>query len=242
MSKFLTPPVWYDKNGNLNNMLTGEASGNGVAVGPVTTATSKGVAVGYNAGAYNEGVAVGTYSTADNGIAVGTYADADNGIAIGPHAAAYSNGIAVGGSAAEGGIAIGGEAAGNGIAIGGTAAANKVQLGSTGVAYDLTVGNGSGTLGIGSIAFNEMTIASNKITISAPGVYLCCTTYKRNPQDTMFTSNVAICFIKDVAQPASVLTSSNNSCSYVQGTSNKAGAIQAGDGFTIQYCFKIVSL
>ena len=241
MSKFLTPPVWYDKNGNLNNMLTGEASGNGVAVGPVTTATSKGVAVGYNAGAYNEGVAVGTYSTADNGIAVGTYADADNGIAIGPHAAAYSNGIAVGGSAAEGGIAIGGEAAGNGITIGGTAAANKVQLGNTSTAYDLTVGNGSGTLNIGNIAFKAMTIGSNKVSISQSGVYLCCTTYKKNPQEATSTSNVAICFINAVNEPAAVL-SSNNSCSYVQGASTKAGAIQAGDGFTIQYCFKIVSL
>lgn len=233
MSKFLTPPVWYDKNGNLNNMLTGEASGNGVAVGPVTTATSKGVAVGYNAGAYNEGVAVGTYSTADNGIAVGYNADADNGIAIGPHAAAYSNGIAVGGSAAEGGIAIGGEAAGNGIAIGGTAAANKVQLGSTGVAYDLTVGNGSGTLGIGSIAFKHQILSGDVVAIGTSGVYLCCIT------DTGGNSQsyVAICFIDSLNKLASVLSSADV-CYY----SNDNGFIAPKNGYIIKYCFKIVSL
>ena len=247
MSKFLTPPVWYDKNGDLNDMLTGEASENGVAVGSGASATMGGVAVGYNAGADDEGVAIGHNANTRGGIAIGGDAT-EGGVAI--QGTATGNSIAIGGTAAEGGIAIGGAATGNGIAIGGNAAGNEVQLGNTGVAYNLTVGDGSGTLKIGgiagapkigSIAFNEMTIASNKITISAPGVYLCCTTYKKNPQEAISTSNVAICFINAVNEPAAVL-SSNGSCSYVQGTSTKAGAIQAGDGFTIRYCFKIVSL
>ena len=262
MSKFLTPPVWYDKNGDLNDMLTGEASENGVAVGSGASATMGGVAVGYNAGADDEGVAIGHNANTRGGIAIGgdateggvaiqgTVTGTATGAGVAIQGTATGNSIAIGGTAAEGGIAIGGAATGNGIAIGGNAAGNEVQLGNTGVAYNLTVGDGSGTLKIGgiagapkigSIAFNEMTIASNKITISAPGVYLCCTTYKKNPQEAISTSNVAICFINAVNEPAAVL-SSNGSCSYVQGTSTKAGAIQAGDGFTIRYCFKIVSL
>ena len=219
MSKFLTPPVWYDKNGNLNDMLTGAASSDGVAVGSNAGAVMGGVAVGYNSGASNEGVAVGYKATAD-----------DYGIAIGSNVT--SDGY---------GIAIGADATGHGIAIGGTAAANKVQLGSTNTTYDLTVGNGSGTLGIGSISFNYMKIALNKVSISQPGVYLCCTTYKRNPQDATSTSNVAICFINAVNDPAAVL-SSNNSCSYAPGISaGSAGEIIPVDGFTIRYCFKIIS-
>lgn len=265
MSKFLTPPVWYDKNGNLNEMLTGEASGGGVAVGPATIAVSNGVAVGSNAQASGD--------ASSGGVAIGSNADSGNGVAIGPNTVADSHGIAIEGTATGGGIAmrgtstgggiamrgnvtgggiaIGGAATGNGIAIGGNAAANNVQLGSTNTTYDLTVGNGTGTLNIGSIAgtpnigsikFNEMKIASNKVSISQSGVYLCCTTYKRNHQDATSTSNVAICFINAVNDPAAVL-SSNNSCSYAPGTSaGSAGEIIPVDGFTIRYCFKIISL
>ncbi len=222
MSKFLTPPMWYDKNGNLNEMLTGVVSSDGVAVGSNAGAIMGGVAVGYNSGASNEGVAVGYKATAD-----------DYGIAIGSNVT--SDGY---------GIAIGADATGNGIAIGGTAAANKVQLGSTNTTYDLTVGDGSGTLKIGSIAgipkigsiaFNKQRISNNRVGIGSPGVYLCCTT---TGPELSATSDVAICFINDINKPASVLSSSAGSCSYANGTQ----FIMPGTNFTIQYCFKIVSL
>ena len=253
MSKFLTPPVWYDKNGNLNDMLTGEAFDYGVAVGSKASAGRGGVAVGVEASAYEDGVAVGINATAN-----------DYGIAIGSNAT--SDGY---------GIAIGGNSTGGGIAIGGNAAANKVQLGSTNTTYDLTVGNGNGTINgvrfgeergviqigdmnteyklnigngggnltiggitgtpkIGSIAFTKMAITDNKVAIEASGVYLCCTTTGSGGN---LTSSVAICFINETFLPATVL-SSNGSCSY----DKVAKKIQAGDGFTIKYCFKIVSL
>ena len=213
MSKFLTPPVWYDKNGNLNDMLTGVASSDGVAVGSNAGAIMGGVAVGYNSGASNEGVAVGYKATAD-----------DYGIAIGSNVT--SDGY---------GIAIGADATGNGIAIGGTAAANKVQLGSTGVAYDLTVGNGSGTLKIGSIAFHKQRISNNRAIIGTPGVYFCCITTPRD--NSKVKSDVAICFIDSLNQPASVLSLTTDLCKY----STTTESITPKNGSTMKYCFKIVS-
>lgn len=246
MSKFLTPPVWYDKDGNLNDMLTGKASSDGVAVGSNAGAMMGGVAVGYNSGASNEGVAVGYKATAN-----------DYGIAIGSNVT--SDGY---------GIAIGADATGNGIAIGGTAAANKVQLGSTNTTYDLTVGdgngtingarfgvkdgavqigdpnttytlnvgNGNGTLKIGSIEFRKQGIVNNRAIIVKPGVYLCCTT---TPGDNYkVISDVAICFINSLDQPASVLSSVANLCEY----SSTHEEIVPKDGSTMRYCFMIASL
>ena len=246
MSKFLTPPVWYDKNGNLNDMLTGEASENGVAVGSGANATMGGVAVGYNAVADDEGVAIGHNANTRGGIAIGGDAT-EGGVAI--QGTATGNSVAIGGTAAEGGIAIGATATGNGIAIGGAAAANKVQLGSTSVAYDLTVGNGSGTLKIGSIAgapkiesikFKQMQIQSYNVNIPQSGVYLCCTTHKQNPQAVESTTDVAICFIydrSDTNQSVSMLTSASGSC-YYDKTDKK---IKPGTNYTIKYCFQIIS-
>ena len=89
MSKFLTPPVWYNQNGSLNDMLTGEASLYGVAIGNSAAATTDGVAVGYSSSAENAGVAIGSNTDASSG-----------GIAIGQDAhAASSNTIQLGDSA-----------------------------------------------------------------------------------------------------------------------------------------------
>ena len=261
MSKFLTPPVWYDKNGNLNDMLTGEASENGVAVGSGANATMGGVAVGYNAVADDEGVAIGHNANTRGGIAIGgdateggvaiqgTVTGTATGAGVAIQGTATGNSVAIGGTAAEGGIAIGATATGNGIAIGGAAAANKVQLGSTSVAYDLTVGNGSGTLKIGSIAgapkiesikFKQMQIQSYNVNIPQSGVYLCCTTHKQNPQAVESTTDVAICFIYDRSDTnlsVSMLTSASGSC-YYDKTDKK---IKPGTNYTIKYCFQIIS-
>ena len=225
MSKFLTPPVWYDKNGNLNDMLTGVASSYGVAVGSNADAIMGGVAVGYNASVDQEGVAVGMNATAK-----------DYGIAIGSNVTSDGYGIAIGGNATGAGIAIGATATGNGIAIGGTAAANNVQLGNTDTTYDLTVGSGSGTLKIGSIAFYKQRISNNSAIIGTPGVYLCCIT---TPGDnSKVTSDVAICFIDSLNQPTSVLSSTADLCKY----SSTTELITPKNGSTMKYCFKIISL
>ena len=202
MSKFLTPPVWYDKNGNLNEMLTGEASGGGVAVGPVTSAYSNGVAIGSNAQASN-GVAIGSNAQASSGVAVGSKADASiGGIAIGSNAQAASS--------------------------------DTIQLGDSTLPFMLNVGDGTGTLRIGDIAFQEMRIYNNKVSIGSPGVYLCCTT--TGPVISA-SSDVAILFINDINNIASVLSSSAGSCSYDHNTQY----IIAGTHFTMEYCFKIIS-
>ena len=218
MSKFLTPPVWYDKNGNLNDMLTGEASGDGVAVGSTAIASNMGVAVGPTASASNMGAAIGyNVDASGGGVAIGGYARADvEGVAVGNTADASSGGIAIGSYAQA-------------------VSSNIIQLGDSGKTFMLNVGDGQGILNIGSIAFQKMTIFRKEVSIGSRGVYLCCTTSgpKVSP-----VSSVAIFFINDINNTASVLTSSDGSCSYDHSTH----VIKPGTNFTIEYCFKIVSL
>lgn len=218
MSKFLTPPVWYDKNGSLNDMLTGEASLYGVAIGNSAAAKTDGVAVGYGSSAGYAGVAIGSSADASSGgIAVGFMSSADNaGVAIGSNADASSGGIAIGQDAHA-------------------ASSNTIQLGDSALKFMLNVGDGTGTLKIGSIAFQKMTIFRKEVSIGSRGVYLCCTTVGPN---LTATSDVAIFFINDINKPASVLTSSAGSCSYDHSTH----VIKPGTNFTMGYCFKIISI
>lgn len=163
MSKFLTPPVWYDKNGNLIEMLSGTAmpAGNGpaltnLAIGksseagtPNQNVSMFGTAVGYNAKAY------------DNSTALGSSANAKSGIAIGFNTNATGGGIGIGGNATGGGIAIG---------AGASATANQIQLGNNDTAYTLNIGNGRMSLNIGSTAQdNWISATSNGIS---QGLYL----------------------------------------------------------------------
>lgn len=215
MSKFLTPPVWYDKNGNLNDMLTGEAILDGVAVGSTASASNMGVAVGPTASASNQGVAIGYNVDASGaGVSIGGYAHADmEGVAVGSTADASSGGIAIGSNAQA-------------------ASSNTIQLGNNTLPFMLNVGNGSGTFKIGSIKFHKMAISTNnKVSIGLPGVYLCCTT------TVSASSDVAIFFINDINNTASVLSSTAGSCSY----ENITHVIKPGINYTIKYCFKIIS-
>ena len=147
MSKFLTPPVWYDKNGNLIEMLSGTAmpAGNGptltnLAIGksseagtPDQNVSMFGTAVGYNAKAY------------DNSTALGSSANAKSGIAIGFNT----------------------NATGGGIAIGGNATANQIQLGDPSSRYDLKIGNGtSSTVQAGGYKIGTTTIIDSNGNIS----------------------------------------------------------------------------
>ena len=172
MSKFLTYPIWYDKDGNLIEMLSGTArpAGEGLpltnlAIGQYSEAgtpnqipSNFGTAVGYHAKAYD-------YSTA-----LGNEAWATPGIAIGFQAIATDGGVSIGGNVVGTGIGIGGNANGNGIGIGGNANEGKIQLGSSTQTYELTVGNGRMSLNIGSTdQGNWISAKSNGIS---QGLYL----------------------------------------------------------------------
>ena len=135
MSKFLTPPIWYDKNGNLNEMLTGSAAtSNDIAIGSSATAGGGGIAI--DGSAETGGIAIGGDSSAHAGIAIGPYAHASTSAstAIGRYASA----------GAPRTIAIGADAMAN--------TSNTIQLGSNSVAYTLQVGNGRMSLNVGSTA------------------------------------------------------------------------------------------
>ena len=134
MSKFLTPPVWYDKNGKLNEMLTGTAMPGeegfpltNLSIGQYSVAgdadgtafSNFGTAVGYDAKASGNSTVLGARSSAKNGIAIGSFVK-------------VTGGIGIGGDATEGGIGIGGDAT-----------EGKIQLGNPNLTYDLKIGNGT---------------------------------------------------------------------------------------------------
>lgn len=93
MSTFLTPPVWYDKNGNLNEMLTGNAgTHNDIAIGSSAAAGGGGIAIGGDA--IDGGVAIGSGATSwgPGCIAIGDGASvsAPNTIQLGNNNTAYT--------------------------------------------------------------------------------------------------------------------------------------------------------
>lgn len=197
MSKFLTPPVWYNSDGSLDQSLTGVAYEPGTiyntAYGQLAKAGSSNhgvdgcIAIGYNAlASQDDAIAIGSYE-ADNGA---TNATAEGAIAIGNGASSKStNAIAIGrGASVE---------ASQSIAIGNGAEAynqNTIQLGNNNTAYTLNIGNGSGTInGVYlSDAFEdnkitvkmatsakkllngtEFAIVDGAVTITSAGLYLC---------------------------------------------------------------------
>lgn len=122
MSKFLTPPVWYDKNGNLNQMLSGDARN-------TTSSLQSNISIG-------ESSLAGTVDGVGGSLSIGygAKANSDQTIVVG----AFSD-------ASDGGIAIGHgiSAVGGGIGIGGNATANQIQLGNPNVIYNLKIGTGN---------------------------------------------------------------------------------------------------
>lgn len=139
MSKFLTPPVWYDKNGEENQSLVNAANA-GVS-GPTNIAFGLDAKSGTDNDSHSC-IAIGYQATATgtNAIAIGSY-DSD-GNPVGPDAGTRATGsgtIVIGGgaSATGGGIAIGD---------GASATANQIQLGNPNLRYDLEIGNNIGTI------------------------------------------------------------------------------------------------
>ena len=146
MSKFLTIPTWYDKNGRLNQMLTGDAR---------STTGPENISIGVNSSA---GVANGLGGS----VVVGydAHGNGTDAIVIGALASAEGGSIAIGRSIA---------ASGGGIGIGGNASANQIQLGDKNTKYDLAVGDGTGISKIGALSFNEVTPTN----ITSKGLYWC---------------------------------------------------------------------
>ena len=152
MSKFLTPPVWYDKTGNkidiLNNETYAATGPDNTAIGTSAIAGSEGVsygavAVGCQAHAIGpNSIAIGSYDRTNGGSPRNVEAVASGSIAIGGGAKANADstdGIAIGRGAtsSQGGIAIG---------AGASATANQIQLGNPNVIYDLKIGAGNGVV------------------------------------------------------------------------------------------------
>lgn len=147
MPKFLTVPTWYDQNGQLNQMLTGDARS--ASTGP------KNVSIGENSSA---GVANGSGGS----VVIGFGANGENdAVAVGALSSANTGSIAIGRSVT---------ASGGGIGIGGSAFANQIQLGNKSTKYDLTVGDGNGTAKIGTLVLGDEVLPNN---ISSAGLYLC---------------------------------------------------------------------
>lgn len=154
MSKFLTPPVWYDKNGEENQSLVNYAN-DGVG-GPTNIAFGLDAKSGTDNDSHSC-IAIGYQATATgrSAIAIGSY-DSNGNPAIGPStgvSALGSGTIVIGGGAiaSDGSIAIGDQANANisdSIAIGSnaTAGSHQIQLGANNNLFNLTVGNGMGTI------------------------------------------------------------------------------------------------
>lgn len=173
MSKFLTPPSWYDKNGSEINIFDNTtcpsdvslntAIGRSAVAGGSETLVDGAVAVGYEANAAADySIAIGSYE-----VKLGDYqkveALAPGSIAIGGGAKANAdstNGIAIGkrATSGQGGIAIG---------AGASATANQIQLGNPNVIYDLKIGNGtSSTVQAGGYKIGTTTIIDSNRNIS----------------------------------------------------------------------------
>lgn len=146
MPKFLTIPTWYDKNGQLNQMLTGDARS--ASTGP------KNVSIGENSSA---GVANGSGGS----VVIGYGASGENdAVVVGALSSAETGSIAIGRSIT---------ASGGGIGIGGNASAGQIQLGDKSTKYDLAVGDGTGISKIGALSFNEV----KPTEITSEGLYWC---------------------------------------------------------------------
>ena len=160
MSKFLTPPVWYDKNGNLNEMLTGNAgTSSDIAIGSGATAVGGGIAIGGSAGRGGVAIGGGASANEENGIAIGNSATLSEGgvIAIGHGATAGApDSIAIGLNATVSEsrcIAIG--LAAN------VSTSDTIQLGNNDLGYTLNIGDGTGTINTGTITINGVRLRAS---------------------------------------------------------------------------------
>ena len=162
MSTFLTPPIWYDKDGNLIEMLSGTAMSAGegrpvtnLAIGQYSEAgtpnqipSNFGTAVGYHAKAYDHSTALGSEAWATSGIAIGFQTTVSgDGIGIGGNVT--GNGISIGGNVIGNGIGIKGVVNEGGIGIGGDATRGGIGIGGYGIEGGIGIGGNAAEGGIG---------------------------------------------------------------------------------------------
>ena len=151
MPKFSTPPMWYDKNGNLNETLTGSVGTdlevtitNSMAIGKDSiVAGNCSVAIGTNAGSYGkDAVAIGynSQTPSSGSIAIGSNTVAAHNNPNGKGSIAIGNNSQVVG---DGSIVIG-----SGIMLGDEEGPinDTIQIGSVGKTYSAQIGDGNGVL------------------------------------------------------------------------------------------------
>ena len=149
MSKFLTPPVWYDSNGNLVEILTGKIEYYGA------TRLTGSMAIGKDA-----------YVGGNNSVAVGdsTIIHDEKTTAIGHNAVSRGNGNIVIGYQAE---SVSGSGKGGNVAIGEQGKAygdGSIAIGQNTVIF----GNGSIAIGSGITLGTDESHVSDTIQIGAP--------------------------------------------------------------------------
>lgn len=246
MSKFLTPPVWYDKNGNLNEMLTGNtATSSDIAIGSGAKASDGGIAIGGTVGnkAYG-GIAIGgtIEDNASGGVVIGNGAKVSNngGIAIGvgAHAIAAST-IQLGHNDITYTLNIGnGTGAINGVRL--SASGGVIQLGNNNTAYTLNVGNGTGTSKIGALNFNE--VASTDI--QSNGLYLCTATKTQTVSSETTTFGFSA-FLWIETSKSTVVSTTDGSVTFTynkpEGQPNWAIRVSGADSDTLK-CYRVFSL
>ena len=137
MSKFLTPPVWYDGRGNLVEILKEISVPDSVAIGEGANASDKSVAIGAGCQSGGGGVAIGFNAIASN-----------NSVVVGRSSSSGHQGdIILGNNSLTTGTdqnLAGNIIIGNNIRLENTY--NTIQIGSSNVTYSAQIGDGNSTL------------------------------------------------------------------------------------------------
>ena len=137
MSKFLTPPVWYDGRGNLVEILEGISGSNSVGIGKGANASDESVAIGAGCQSGGGGVAIGFNAIASN-----------NSVVVGRSSSSGHQGdIILGNNSLTTGTdknLAGNIIIGNNISLENTY--NTIQIGSSNATYSAQIGDGNSTL------------------------------------------------------------------------------------------------
>ena len=182
MSKFLTPPVWYDSNGNLVEILEGTSGSNSVGIGKGANASDQDVAIGKGCQSGGGGVAIGfSASVSNNSVVVGRSSSSgyQGDIIVGNSSTTDDSGdnIILGNNSLTTGTdqnLAGNIIIGNNIRLENTY--NTIQIGSSNVTYSAQIGDGKGllrcrSLEVAPISYKISTYidpVKNPVTISYP--------------------------------------------------------------------------
>ena len=187
MSKFLTPPVWYDSNGNLVEILEGTSGSNSVGIGKGANTGDQdvaigkgcqsgggGVAIGFNASVSNDSVVVGRSSSSgyQGDIIVGNSSTTDDS---GDNIILGNNSLTTGTDQNLAGNII----IGNNIRLENTY--NTIQIGSSNTAYTFKVGSRD--------VFGEIDAAKSAANSASGTFFIGTTKYKAEYDSSSATLN-----------------------------------------------------